>query len=661
MPRSRAKNTRTMDSSALFAAGGSSVLDAGKADVGATRETERQARLRRLAVFLLPVAAYMWWRVLTGNPMAFGVHMDPSTLMMLLFIGAMVAFGLVSWYMGGKSPHIAYQPQQINVRLDDVKGIGSLREEVVRSVNLFLGHKTFLNEMGGTARRGVLFEGPPGTGKTMMAKAMARESGVPFLFVSATAFQSSLYGGSARRIRNYFKALRKVARRNGGVIGFIEEIDAVGGRRSQMAGMSSSRTSSSVMQSCCGTGGVTVNGMQSGAMAHEHAGTVVNKASSSTEGMVNELLVQMQSFDQPSGWQVFGGSCIDVINAWLPASRQFNKPQPKPVNILVIAATNRADALDSALVRPGRFDRKLRFDLPSRAGRREIIDFYLAKKAHTAALDEDETRDALAAITQGYSPVMIEHLLDEALVNAMRRGSKAMDWSDLETARLTEEVGIGQPVAYTEHEKRLIATHEAGHATVAHLLAPHRRLEILSIIKRGDALGMLAHGDVDEVWTQSRKEMLGFIQISMGGQVAEEIFFGDVSTGPSGDLMSATQVAAQMVGAAGMMDTLISYQAVSNGGFNETNLVGRVLGDTEGRAMVEKVLQDMKANVQTLLADNKHLVEALRDALLERNELIGTEITDVLVRAGSRPTTIDLRDATEVADAGPGLGATEQL
>jgi ATP-dependent Zn protease len=658
VPRTRTKDPRPasrrpLDGQALIGAGGSSVLDVAKADVGATRETERQARLRRLAVVLLPVGAYMWWRVLTGDPMRFGVSMDPTVLVMVLFFSAMLALAFLQWYMGGRSPHIAYQPQQISVRLDDVKGIGTLREEVVRSINLFLGHKTFQNEMGGTARRGVLFEGPPGTGKTMMAKAMAREAGVPFLFVSATAFQSSLYGGSARRIRNYFKALRKVARRNGGVIGFIEEIDAVGGRRSNVAAMTPTGLASH-MHSCIGTGGAATAGLSSfSATEHAGSGVMVDKASSSTEGMVNELLVQMQSFDQPSGWQVFGGSCIDVVNAWLPVTRQFRKPTPKPVNILVIAATNRADSLDSALVRPGRFDRKLSFDLPGRAGRREIVDFYLAKKSHVAGLDAEETRDALAAVTQGYSPVMIEHLLDEALVNAMRRGAMAMEWADIETARLTEEVGIGQPVAYTDHESRLIATHEAGHATVAYLMAPHRRLEILSIIKRKDALGMLAHGDPDEVFTRSKSDMLNFIRIAMGGQVAEEMFFGDISTGPSGDLLSATNIAAQMVGAAGMMDTLISYSAVSGGGFNEPNLVGRVLGDGEGRTMVEKVLQDMKADVRALLADNRHLVEALRDALLERNELIGSEITDVLAAAQARPATIDLRSPDEIAVTEP--------
>ena len=172
---------------------------------------------------------------------------------------------------------------------------------------------------------------------------------------------------------------------------------------------------------------------------------------------------------------------------------------------------------------------------------------------------------------------MIEHLFDEALVNALRRGDSAMNRADVESARLTEEIGMGQPVAYTPHEKRLIATHESGHATMAHLVAPHRRLEVLSIIKRRDALGMLAHGDSEDVFTRSRTEMLALIQIAMGGQVAEELFFGDISTGPGGDLSYATTVAAQMVGAVGMGGSLVSLAAVQQGALADSNLVGRVL------------------------------------------------------------------------------------
>jgi cell division protease FtsH len=246
--------------------------------------------------------------------------------------------------------------------------------------------------------------------------------------------------------------------------------------------------------------------------------------------------------------------------------------------------------------------------------------------------------------------VMIEHLFDEGLVNALRRGDDRMTRTDIEKARLVEEVGMGQPVGYTVHEKRLIATHEAGHATVAWLVAPHRRLEVLTIIKRRSALGMLAHGDVDDVYTRSRKEMTDFIRIAMGGQCAEEIFFGDISTGPSGDLLYATNVAAQMVGACGMEDTLISYGAVETGALSGTNLVGRVLGDPDGRRRVEELLQAQKLHAKGLLETHTHLVEALRDALLERHELVGKEISTVLLAAEkayaerSADRVIDLRE-----------------
>ncbi|HEU0100830.1 MAG TPA: hypothetical protein VFR07_00755, partial [Mycobacteriales bacterium] len=252
-------------------------------------------------------------------------------------------------------------------------------------------------------------------------------------------------------------------------------------------------------------------------------------------------------------------------------------------------------------------------------------------------------------------PAMLEGLLDEALVRAVEAGERAMRWCDVEHARLITEIGVGQPVGYTAHEERLIATHEAGHATVAHLLAPHRRLEVLTIIKRAGSLGLLAHGDVEDVYTRSRNEMSALVAIAFGGQVAEELFFdGDVSTGPSGDLQYATSVAAQMVGAAGMGDTLVSFAAVEGSTLGGQNLVGRVLGDSQGRAMVEELLQRQKGVVRALLHDNAHLVEALRDALLDRHELIGHEITDVLEAAGPCRTVVDLAGAGAVpAQTGP--------
>ena len=152
---------------------------------------------------------------------------DPLLLVPSLFFLLLIFVLLGQFVFTGRSPHVMYRPEQIETRLDDVVGIDPVKEDVVRSLNLFLAHKTFASEMGGTPRRGLLFEGNPGTGKTYLAKAMAAEAGVPFLFVSATSFQSMFYGATAKKIRSYFKALRKAARQEGGAIGFIEEIDAI--------------------------------------------------------------------------------------------------------------------------------------------------------------------------------------------------------------------------------------------------------------------------------------------------------------------------------------------------------------------------------------------------------------------------------------------------
>ena len=183
-------------------------------------------------------------------------------------------------------------------------------------------------------------------------------------------------------------------------------------------------------------------------------------------------------------------------------------------------------------------------------------------------------------------------MLNEALVNAVRRDASGMSWEDVEHARLVTEVGLGQPVGYTEHEKRLIATHEAGHAVIAWLVAPQRRLEILTIVKRGGALGLLAHGDREDVYTRSRHELESLIRIAFGGQVAEELFFGDISTGPGSDLAYATGIAVQMVGQAGMAGTLVSFSAVQGSALSGSNLAGRVLGDTE---YATRALQRAKA------------------------------------------------------------------
>src|SRR5436305_11370758 len=495
--------------------GQAGVIGRGQADVARLRERNRLRRFSRSLAFFGPLAVWLWYRQLTGDPVKLALPHLPPTLATLLpqilLVGMFAAVLILPLVAAGKSPHVRFRPSEIEIGFADVKGMDIVLEEVTRTLNLFLGFKTFRESMGGTPRRGILFEGPPGTGKTYMAKALAKEAGVPFLYVSSSAFQSMYYGQTNRKIRAYFKALREAARAEGGAVGFIEEIDAIAASRAGMR-----------MTPADGVAAATTVSRSGGREG--------------VAGIVNELLIQLQSFDHPSRSEKLHGFVVDRLNNWLPDHRQLSKKRSTPANVLIIGATNRADDLDPALLRPGRFDRSIHFDLPSRSGRREIIDYYLAKKAHHPSLDDPTRRDAFAAMTFGYSPVMIEHVLDEALVWALRRGDVALDWHDIQQAKMTEEIGLKHPVEYTDKERSTIATHEAGHATIAYLVGHDRKLEVLSIIKRKDALGLLAHSDLEERFTKTRTEIVPLIQIAKGSTGAEELVFGEPGTGPAADL-----------------------------------------------------------------------------------------------------------------------------
>ncbi|MBU4215009.1 MAG: AAA family ATPase, partial [Actinobacteria bacterium] len=322
-------------------------------DVAVDRERARRRRVLRLASVLLAIEVWVIGRELAGLPVVPALPaVDPLVLVPSLFFVALLVLMVVMQFGGSRSPHVTFRPEQMDVALADVVGIDPIVEDVRRSIDLFRTHRQFADQMGGTARRGLLFEGAPGTGKTLTAKAMAAEAGVPFLFVSATSFQSMYYGATARKIRQYFKALRVAARKEGGAIGFIEEIDAIAMRR----------------------GGLL--GAHDALRADGRLGGLVREAaiSEGTGGVVNELLVQMQSFDEPMGADKLVNRMRSAVNLFLPAHRQLRLRKPVRAPILLIAATNRADSLDPALLRPGRFDRRLTFPEPDALGRRALVD-----------------------------------------------------------------------------------------------------------------------------------------------------------------------------------------------------------------------------------------------------------------------------------------------
>lgn len=559
-------------------------------DTTAAREHQRQRRLTRLVVvFGLPLA-WIWYRELTGNPVSPGlpsiVRSSPELSLLVVLLVLMAAMTLIPYLGAGKSPHTMLRASDSKIRLADVVGAEATRREAIDTLNLFLNHQTFADELGGSPRRGVLFEGLPGTGKTYLAKALAAEAGVPFLFVSASEFQSMFFGQTNKKVRSFFKAMRKAARAEGGAIGFIEEFDAIGGARS---GMSS------------------------------------NSSREGSVGIVNELLVQMQSFDLPTGWQKMKSKWIDRVNSLLPEGTAIPRSKPTTANVLLIAATNRAADLDPALLRPGRFDRVIHFDLPPHSDRVEIAEYYLNKKSHTPAV----TAKAIADLSAGYTPVRIERILDEALIIALRHGRRAMTVEDVIEAQLITDVGLSHEVGYHPDERRRVAVHEAGHALTAAVAG--RDIRIASILRRGGALGLVSHTEANERHLRTPTEAFNLMAIALAGRAAEMQEFGEASSGIASDLQVATTIAAQLVGQLGAGDSLISLEAAAMP--TAANLVAKVLADEASRQKVDQMLFDAADAAACLVLEHRYALINLTNALLDYDELTGAEVKAIVVEA----------------------------
>lgn len=536
-----------------------------------------------------------------GNPgenlAAFrGVVVQALVLMSFIILQFVAMF----WFLARGNDYVIY-PNEYDVSFDDVRGQPAAVDATKEVLRVFQGFKDF-KQMGGYPPHGILFEGPPGTGKTLMAKAIAGATGVPFLFATGSGFSNMFLGIGNLKVRRLFTKARNMSDKYGGAVIFIDEIDAVGARGA-VSDRAAPREGVDRLVMGAGMGGGV--GM----------------------GVINELLVQMDGFTVPRG-------------LWRHVRRLLLRSRPRVpfYNILVIAATNRATTLDPALLRPGRFDRKIHVGLPDAAGRADIARYYLGKVRH-----EPVDVDKLARMTVGYSPAMLKNIVNEALLFALQDGRDALRWDDLWQAKLSEEIGLKQPVRYSDREKEMVAVHEAGHAVVSYSLQRgERQIQVITIQKRESALGLVSSQAIEEMFLSTQKQLLAQIQVSLAGLVAEELWFGQTTSGPSSDLVNATRVAAVYVGMYGMGRSLVSMAAGAPSIY-EGDAIGSVLRDPDRRREMDLLLDDCRARVRALLVAKRAVLEGVRDALMDREELIGDEIEALMADLGERePLEIEI-------------------
>jgi ATP-dependent Zn protease len=487
-------------------------------------------------------------------------------------------FIVLFWFIG--RPRIYWlMPGETGVGFRDYKGNPEVLESAKQVVTLLKGVKRF-KQMGGQPIRGLLLEGPPGTGKSYLGQCIATEAGLPFGYMSAPSIRGMFWGMDTLRVMSLYNKARKLARKHGACILFIDEIDAIGqSRAAQGPGM--------------GFGGMMMSG---------------------GGGALNELLNQMDPLPKDG----FKDKILRMFGM-----RKGKSEQPP---VLTIAATNLVAVLDQALLRPGRFDRQLRVGSPSYDGRREIFDYYLAKVKHL-----DLPIDQMVAETVGYSPAQIKHIVNEAVVHAVWNGRDAIDYADFRWALETYEWGLRMPViGMTYTDKRRLAYHEAGHAVAGVKLYKRYRVARATIEARHDigAGALVDSRPVEEIHTWTKEDMVARIQISLASRAAEQIFLGEEMVGASGDLANATWVAEQMVKLWGMNGSLTSW-----GGLGPMGPMGGMGGPSRE---VDRVLDQNFKKVKMLLEENRASVIAVAEALIEKHALMGDEVYELCAKAESR-------------------------
>ncbi len=554
----------------------------------------------------------------------------------------LIQFIALFWFMG-KGGVETYFPGDIKTRFSDVWGQDSVLERVKENI-IFLKDPDSIEAKGGYVPGGILLWGPPGTGKTLMAEAVAGETENPFVFVEPAAFQNMFFGVGPLKVKSLFRKLRRLALRYGGVVVFFDEADSLGnrGRLATEGGFPTGAAASDTL----GTPGC--NGLSYVSAQSAHAVFLSHLSSSVGDGVPdgrrNRVVTGMGGLG--------GGGDMGTLQALLTEISGLKKPRgffnrvvrrslgmrpkaPPKYRILIMMASNLPEALDEALLRPGRIDRIYKVGYPSKAGRIRTYEGYFAKVSHQLTTDQI---DRLATITPYATGATIKDLVNESLINAIRDGRDVVTWRDVVRAKQLKDLGPPEDVEYIERERHAVAVHEACHAVVAAKVRQHLTIDIATIEKGGTYLGMVASIPPEDQFTRWRSEYEADIMVSLASLAGERLFFdGDNSSGVSGDLDAATTVAALMEGYWGMGRTVSSHAVAQRAGIGlgRPRERGRGLPDGEGTpsALADRVevkLEDLLRRTRDLLADNRAAVLAVAHALETHKTVTGEDVEAII-------------------------------
>jgi len=466
----------------------------------------------------------------------------PSMIMSILPTAIMLALFIMIFKMQGlgeKGKVYDDTERKTKIKFDDVAGLDEEKEEMIEIVD-FLKKPEKFKKMGARVPKGVLLYGKPGTGKTLIAKAIAGEADVPFISMSGSEFIEMFAGLGASRVRKLFEKARKLAP----CIVFIDEIDAIGSRRTSNSG-----------------------------------------AETENNQTLNQLLVEMDGFSSEE-------------------------------TIIVLAATNRPEMLDKALLRPGRFDRQITIPVPDLKGRLEILKIHARDKK----ISDDVNLESIAEDTAGFTGAELENILNEAAIVATKNKHEDIENLDIEEAVKKVTVGLEKRGrVYSEKDKKLTAYHEAGHAVVSRYLPTQTNVKEISIIPRGVAGGYTMYKSDEDKYYISKTEMQEKLIALLGGRAAEKLVLNDISTGASNDIEIATKIARDMVTKYGMSDNLgpIDFQGKEP---YEMQMFGENIGDKIGEE-VKKLIDIAYSDALSLLQQHRDKLDMIAQALLEKEKI----------------------------------------